>query len=414
MELDLEWHLPLHARWGARERLDGIRVFHDFDWLSVFPDERTQFQRGLVLARTVKKHCPADKTPALLLTQETGMQQGIITTGHYFVFVLNIDEWLATPDNAALAYLAGHLPVDPGAVREFVEEQLNESFVADWLKDDPQRLARLADLVDLGDRHPATIEQALDAIQALGELNEAQLRTLMDFVVQFGDEKLRRTLLLGATADEVGRKVALGVVGERVEARIADARRQIAEYRGLLEDQASTETDMQVFLTKHPLLFGLEYSRIRPQAFGPSGSMDFVLERVDGFNDIVELKGPNDSIIARTKKYRGEGVAPPHAYKLGGGLSQALAQAFAYRDRLTRHAAAAEELHGIANPREPHLIIVLGRFMDLDEDLKPILQELNRSLHRAMVVPYDLIALRAEKALDNITEYLGGNQASGR
>jgi hypothetical protein len=37
---------------------------------------------------------------------------------------------------------------------------------------------------------------------------------------------------------------------------------------------------MQRFLAAHPLLFGLEYASIRPQKAGPSGSMDFILERM--------------------------------------------------------------------------------------------------------------------------------------
>lgn len=41
MELDLKWDPPLKSRWGAPQRLHGIRVFHDFEWRDVFPDERS-------------------------------------------------------------------------------------------------------------------------------------------------------------------------------------------------------------------------------------------------------------------------------------------------------------------------------------------------------------------------------------
>lgn len=165
---------------------------------------------------------------------------------------------------------------------------------------------------------------------------------------------------------------------------------------------------MQRFLAEHPLLFGLEYASIRPQVSGPSGSMDFVLERFDGYNDLVELKGPNQAIIQAPVHEQGKAVPSPHSYRLSSALAQALAQAMAYRDRLTRFSSAAEELNGIPKPREPRLLIVLGRLSTLADHQRRVLLELNRSLHRAEIVPYDLIAQRAQKTLDNLTRYLTG------
>lgn len=63
VELDLDWDVPLLHRVGAEERLCGIDVFHEFDWLDVFPDERTQFKNGKCLAKFVKERCPRGKTP---------------------------------------------------------------------------------------------------------------------------------------------------------------------------------------------------------------------------------------------------------------------------------------------------------------------------------------------------------------
>jgi hypothetical protein len=138
--------------------------------------------------------------------------------------------------------------------------------------------------------------------------------------------------------------------------------------------------------------------------------MDFLLERFDGYNDVVELKGPNEpsSVPASKHPARGSlGVPAPHRYRLGKGLAHALPQALAYRDRLNRHPGAAEEFHGIRNAREPRLLIVLGRESDLADHERLVLLELNRSLHRAEVVPYDVIAQRTEATLANISTYLG-------
>jgi hypothetical protein len=83
-----------------------------FDWLDVFPDERTHFRHGQKLAEDVQQRCPAGLTPAILLTRRTDVDQGLLTTLSHFLYVLNIDEWLSAEDDFALAYLATHLAVE--------------------------------------------------------------------------------------------------------------------------------------------------------------------------------------------------------------------------------------------------------------------------------------------------------------
>jgi hypothetical protein len=422
MELDLEWDRPLRWRRGAPQRLRGIRVFYDFPWLEVFPDERTHFRHGQKLAEGVQRRCPEGLEPALLLTRGTDVEQGLLTTPTYFLYVLNIDEWLAAEDDFALAYLATHLAVepedlgrfanlsmigDPAEVGEFLERQLSVDRVAEWLQQDHQRLERLARLVDLQVDAPTDVQHALDAIAALGDLDEQQVQQLVNFVIHLTDRDQRAVLFRHATTDQPGREAAAVVLHERVAERVADARLDLKAYRALLESRAASETDMHDFLATHPLLFGLEYASIRPQQSGPSGSMDFLLERFDGYNDVVELKGPNEPILRSSEQEPGSGVPTPHRYRLGKELAHALPQALAYRDRLSRHPGAAEEFHGIRNAREPRLLIVLGRQSDLADHERVVLLELNRSLHRAEVLPYDVIAQRAEATLTNISTYLG-------
>jgi len=254
---------------------------------------------------------------------------------------------------------------------------------------------------------PSDVQHALDAIAALGDLDEHQVQQLIDFVIQLTDTDQRAVLIRGATTDQPGREAAAVVLHERVAERVADARRDLDAYRALMDNRATNETIMQNFLATHSLLFGLEYASIRPQQSGPSGSMDFLLERFDGYNDVVELKGPNEPILRSQEQEPGSGVPTPHRYRLGKELAHALPQALAYRDRLSRQPGAAEEFHGIRNAREPRLLIVLGRQSDLANHERLVLLELNRSLHRAEVVPYDVIAQRAEATLANISAYLG-------
>lgn len=422
MKFDLEWGRPVWWRRGAPRRLCGILVFHDFQWLDIFPDQRTHFKHGQRLAEGVRDRCPEGLEPALLLTRRTDVEQGLVATPTYFLYVLNIDEWLAAEDDFSLAYLASHLAVepqdlsryadlsligDPTDVSRFFEQQLTVDRVAEWLQQDAERVDRLAGLVDFRVATPTDVEHALDAISALGDLSEDQIQQLLGFVSRLTDTGQRAVLIRGATTDPPGRQAAALVLHERVNERVADARRDLKTYRALLDDRATSETDMQDFLATHPLLFGLEYASIRPQQSGPSGSMDFLLERFDGYNDVVELKGPNEPILRSRDQTARSAVPTPHHYRLGKELAHALPQALAYRDRLSRYPGAAEEFHGIRNAREPRLLIALGRQSDLADHERLVLLELNRSLHRAEVVPYDVIAHRAEATLTNISSYLG-------
>ncbi|WP_433169157.1 Shedu anti-phage system protein SduA domain-containing protein [Kribbella sp. CA-247076] len=424
MNLNLEWSPPLRSRRGAPNRLRGIRVFHDFNWLDVFPDRRTLFKNGEILARTVQAQAPEGLIPALLLTRRTDVRQGFLKTETHFLFILNIDEYRQTPGNPALSYIANHLEVgaaklreftelaefgDPDALRALVMRHMDVEDVVAWLNDDASRLQSLTELVEIGARSPATMDELVDSVGALGDLDERQLQQLIDLTVGLTGANHRADLLRGATSDEIGRRAAGLVLHERIADRIADARRAIETYEHLLHTDTTTETQMQKFLSKNPLLFGLEYAAIRPQTRGPSGSMDFILERFDGYNDLVELKSPADVIIKAPPRVEGSGVPSPHHYSLSSGLAQALAQALAYRDRLTRYASAAEELHGISNPRDPRLLIVLGRMDRLEDHHRLVLDELNRSVHRAQVLPYDVLAQRARAALTNILRYMGSD-----
>lgn len=431
----LDWDPPLQERVGARERLCGICVFHDFRWTEVFPDERTQFKHGKDLARTVINECPDTHEPALLLTRRNDVDEGFQLTDSHLLFVVNIDDYRRSQTNPALSYLASHLRVNvadlhaytnladlgnPDELRHAIDQHLEVEHVAAWLGEQPERWRQLLEILDLtglnqrstafaeaveGDA--ARVQQALDSLNAIGELTNDQIAQLIEFTTKLTNEEHRADLLRGATLDETGRRVAAQVVHERTQDRIADARRALNRYETLLHGDGTTETQMQQFLSRNPLIFGLQYANIRPQVEGPSGTMDFLLERLDGYNDLVELKGPGEKLIIAPAHLPGTKLPSPHQYRLSKALGQALAQALAYRERLTRHPGTSEEIHGIPNPRHPRLIMVLGRTEDLDQHKKDVLLELNRSLHRTEIIGYDALALRAQTTLDNIATYLG-------
>jgi hypothetical protein len=65
-----------------------------------------------------------------------------------------------------------------------------------------------------------------------------------------------------------------------------------------------------------------------------------------------------------------------------------------------------EEQYGLHQTKDPRAMIVIGRASQLTDFKTGILRELNKSLHRVEIVPYDLIGQRASVILDNVERYL--------
>ena len=196
MELDLEWEPELAHRVGGAKRLGGINVFHDFPWLDVFTDERTQFRNGKCLAAFVKQKCPADKTPALLLTRDSEVVQGIRQTDNFWVYVVNIDEYRGAESDAALSYLASHLELDiaditelrelvegadPQIVRSFIESSLDIEHVAEWALDNPERIKELRDLVAEAEPDASKLADALAHVASLSEVSSTDISAMATF-----------------------------------------------------------------------------------------------------------------------------------------------------------------------------------------------------------------------------------------
>jgi hypothetical protein len=100
-----------------------------------------------------------------------------------------------------------------------------------------------------------------------------------------------------------------------------------------------------------------------------------------------------------------DGMQPSaSAYRLSSALAQALAQVHVYREVLTTDAETVLRRYGLERTRDPRVIIVIGRAPESHR--ADVLRELNKSLHRIEIVPYDALAQRGEAVLDNVFKYL--------
>ena len=114
--------------------------------------------------------------------------------------------------------------------------------------------------------------------------------------------------------------------------------------------------------------------------------MDFILERYDGFHDLLELKSPQDAIVLAPDAV--DDVPPPaHDFALSRDLAQALAQVHAYRDVLSADEAMVSKLYGLRNTRNARVFIVIGQSAALPTHRARVLRDLNLTLHGWRLFP---------------------------
>jgi hypothetical protein len=414
----LEWESALQYRRGGYTNLDHIDVFYDFDWSAVCGHDRGQFRNGRCLALLARQNCPVGKIPTLLLTERDDAREGFRTTEERFFVVVNLPRYLKlATGNAAISYYAMQLQYaitwqDVATRPDVIEQFLTVEHIAAWAGQSQERLDQVRIVV--GQKAPRDSTTDLVTTRAaLRQLTHTQIdaEVISAVAALFGPhtDRERRALLRQLTEDPEGRHLTGEVFAERMVDRIADARREMAAYQALLDDHATGEVAMQSFIERNLWLLGLDYTRMVPQRRILVGALDFELERVDGFHDILELKSPQDELVTtRRAEVGGEPVPPPSAYAYSNGLAQALAQVHAYRDQLDRHPEAQEDLIGLPASRNPRFIILIGRGDKLPPHARRVLAELNKSLHRVEVVPYDVLARRATATLANVETYLLG------
>ena len=293
-----------------------------------------------------------------------------------------------------------------------IEAVLTVERVAEWFRTNPDKREDVRAELETSDRDEdekpdlASLVTALVALRNV-EMDEESLAALASFFGPDTDRARRLDLVRAITQDPDGRYVTGEVLAERTSERIADARGAMANYEALLADPATNETNMQEFIEGNLWLLGLDYARMLPRQRVLTGAVDFILERFDGFHDLLELKDPHDSIIDVDGVDDPEEAAPPpSAFRLSKALALAIGQVHAYRDRLTRHADAQNDLLGLPVTRDPYIVIVIGRSEGLGDRSRRVLTELNKSLHRVEIIPYDVLAKRASAMLDNVDHYL--------
>lgn len=179
------------------------------------------------------------------------------------------------------------------------------------------------------------------------------------------------------------------------EKQIPIFKKHLADFHNLIENGVKIskkrgvqqETLFQEFLSLHHWMFGLEYiSVISKPKSSTSRVPDLLLQRTDGFNDVVELENPTDPLFVNLSK------RPEQSSQ----LKEALAQTMDYVDDYAiRHRDEFYE-RGI-DTYKPNGILVIGRRGD--KDLEKRRRQLNAYLHGIKIWTYDDLISNAEQII---------------
>lgn len=424
--MPINWPRDLSYRRGSRTRLRGLGIHYDFEWQQVIEHNRLTFRGGQSLADVIRADCPEGKIPCLLLTELEGAEleeakQHIRHDDDDYVVIVPIREYLREADaDVASSYYARHsgarltqlssLSFSPAELEQFIDAQLTTEVLTGWIGRSANRIEILRGLVTPKTDSAVPVDVA-GAIRALTAEDAGLLEEFISYIARVGGGTQFKQALEQITSFEAGRVAATVALDNRLANRMADIRAHLEEYNDLIANTASTETDVQHFIEKNPFIVGLTYVSAQPKKQIPRGELDFVLNRFDGFFDLVELKGPREKIIVEPTTSDSDRPPSASAYALSPALASALAQAHHYRSLLDMPVHLRTE-YGLADTREPRILIVLGSSTALTASTEEILRQLNLSLHRVEVIPYDVLGTRTLGILNNLEKLLGATPPS--
>ena len=150
----LGWDPSLRRVQGGSSRLlDGIDVFIDFQWEALIGHPQRTFTNYMSLRSYIQLHTRSGRRAALLLTDQTGKDEGCRTDYHtHDIFVVNILRYKSVAKNdAAGAYFAGLQGspiINPDGLNEETRDSLLDSIgsvesISRWINRHSEKISPL-------------------------------------------------------------------------------------------------------------------------------------------------------------------------------------------------------------------------------------------------------------------------------
>lgn len=192
-------------------------------------------------------------------------------------------------------------------------------------------------------------------------------------------------LLLEAKKDDVNNLFAA--------VKHAKNKKALKEIEDLVNNEVS-EHKLEVWVKENDWVFGIEYiRRLDATKIGIHSDTDILVESLDGFVDLIELKksSVNPLFIEDTSH---------HCYYPSASLSQVVGQTIHYLSVMEDQRYILKSEDGL-NVLKPRAKIVIGQSSLMKEKEKEALRKFNDTLHNIEVLTYDEIKYRAIRIVDN-------------
>jgi hypothetical protein len=246
------------------------------------------------------------------------------------------------------------------------------------------------------------VRKLLDCLETIPELTQAQRGDT--YVIIKGDREYRLLesdkgkVLVQLLSDAAGRgdlDVLLQAADLEQEAleHIGAAARQLHYRRELdqlilLVGQNPREPAFQEWVWRNYWVFGTEYvDRPEVRDLARRCQIDILLESIDGFFDVIELKRPSSGILVFDEAH--------DCYRPHSDLSEAIGQVVNYLQRIEdyRLHIQSEDKLSLLKPRGR---IVIGRSVEWQPRQHEALRKLNAAFHNIDIMTYDHLIARGE------------------
>jgi hypothetical protein len=177
-----------------------------------------------------------------------------------------------------------------------------------------------------------------------------------------------------------------------IASRIVEYKQSYNRLAELIDNEASSEQDLQNHLENNPWVFGSEYSELlNRRTWTRDNKLDFMLRRtVDNFLEIIEIKTPfKDPLLLHDKSH--------DSYYPSAKLSLVLGQVMRYIEEVERNrdSILSKDLYDTLKIRAR---IIIGR--DGENPHQIVLRNLNAHLYRIEVITFDQLLRIAARVLN--------------
>lgn len=295
---------------------------------------------------------------------------------HYSLKIDHIDRrksgWFAKPERCAR--LEGDEPDEIEHLYRFLSA-LYEGKLA----------SRTGELHVIGSEQYVKLERLLDALPDLPSADKVQLvKTVLSQIDGSASYLEEFVDAFQNSNPQTLRHIAIA-------SRIVEYRKAYERLQALVEDEATSETEMQTHLQANPWMFGSEYSELLDRrTWTRDDTLDFMLRRtVDDFLEIIEIKTPfREPLVLHDRSH--------DSHYLSSKLSQVLGQVMRYIEEVERNRDSILSKDGY-DTLKIRARVIIGR--NGSEPLQQALRNLNAHLHRVEVITFDQLLRIAHRVL---------------